>query len=134
MARRSVPRHHAPPLRAAAPFPTRVTVRRAQTKTTGRGAETTAETTAGTIAEMTAGTIVEMTDAMTDVMTVVMTDATTVVTTVVMIDRAVRLVDPHDPLGLPDLDERRHAAAPTEGTTVTGESLAGGLDATRNLP
>lgn len=75
-----------------------------------------------------------MTDVMTDVMTVVMTDATTDVTTVVMIDRAVRLVDPHDPLGLPDLDERRHAAAPTGGTTVTGESLAGGLDATRNPP
>ena len=96
----------------------------------GRGAETTAETTA----EMTAGTIVEMTDAMNDVMTAATTDVTTAVTTAVMIDRADRLADPPAPLDPPGLDERRHAAVLTGGTTVTGESLAGGLGATRNLP
>ena len=73
---------------------------------TERGAETTAETTA----EM----IVETTDAM------------TAVTTAVTIDPAV-LVGRHDLLVL---DESRHAAALTGGTTVTGGSPAGGPGAT----
>ena len=85
---------------------------------TERGAETTAETTA----EM----IVETIDAMTAAMTAVMTDATTAVTTAVTIDPAV-LVGRHDLLVL---DESRHAAALTGGTTVTGGSPAGGPGAT----